>query len=211
MAISNYSDLQAAIADWMARSDISGSAADFISLAEARLNRTLGPVATTATLTGVIGSAQIDISSLSMETPENLFITDGVERILLPRPLGTFLTEQEQNSPNIWAIEGNYIKFECPLDQAYSFRFVYQGRFALSDTTTNELLTDYPDVYLSAAIVWGCVYTKSMKDGAMWQGMLDSGIAEVKSAYAQRKRGLLTVDPMLARRALYNSNVDTSL
>lgn len=211
MAISNYSDLQAAIADWMARSDISGSTADFISLAEARLNRVLGPVATTSTLTGAIGSAQIDISLLSMDTPENLFITDGVERILLPRPLGTFLTEPYQGSPNIWAIESNYIKFERPLNQAYSFRFVYQGRFSLSDTTTNELLTEYPDVYLAAAIVWGCIYTKNLKDGAMWKTVLEEGIAEVKSGYAQRKRGLLTVDPMLARRALYNSNVDTSL
>ena len=49
MAISTYSELKTAIADWMARSDVSGSAADFITLGEARLNRLLEVVATTTT------------------------------------------------------------------------------------------------------------------------------------------------------------------
>ena len=41
MAISTYAELQTAVTDWMARSDLSGNAADFITLGEARLNRKL--------------------------------------------------------------------------------------------------------------------------------------------------------------------------
>ena len=66
MAISTYSELKTAISDWMARSDVSGSAADFITLGEARLNRLLEVVATMTTLSGVVDSATIDISALSM-------------------------------------------------------------------------------------------------------------------------------------------------
>jgi hypothetical protein len=89
MSIANYSDLQAAISDWMARSDVSGKAVDFITLAEARLNRLLGVVGTTATLTGTISSAELDISSLSVQEPQNLYIGDGESELCMtPRALG---------------------------------------------------------------------------------------------------------------------------
>ncbi len=39
MAISNYSELKAAIADWLNRSDLTDSIPDFIALAETRHKR----------------------------------------------------------------------------------------------------------------------------------------------------------------------------
>lgn len=199
MAISTYSELKTAIADWMARSDVSGSAADFITLGEARLNRLLEVVATTATLAGVVDSASISISALSMVEPQDLYVTDGnTEYFVAPRALGTFTTETVSGLPGLWAIEGTNIKLDRPCDQAYSFRFVYQGRFALSDAApTNEFLTNNPDLYMAASIVWGAVYTKDLQGGAMWKGMLDEFTAEVRSTIAQKKRSQLTADPAL--------------
>lgn len=199
MAISTYSELKTAIADWMARSDVSGSAADFITLGEARLNRLLEVVATTTTLTGVVDSASISISALSMVEPQDLYVTDGnTEYFVAPRALGTFTTETISGLPGLWAIEGTNIKLDRPCDQAYSFRFVYQGRFALSDAApTNEFLTNNPDLYMAASIVWGAVYTKDLQGGAMWKGMLDEFTAEVRSTIAQKKRSQLTADPAL--------------
>lgn len=200
MAISNYSELQTAITDWMDRSDISGSATDFITLGEARLNRLLEPVATTATLAGVVSSAQIDISSLSITEPQNLYVTDnGQEYFVTPKALGTFPVDDETGLPSIWAIEGDYIKFDRPCDETYSFRFIYQGKLALSvSAPTNEFLTNSPDLYMAASIVWGCVYIKDIPNAAMWKQMLDEFTAEVKSDNAQKKRGLSTVDPALS-------------
>lgn len=200
MSISTYSELKTAIADWMARSDVSGSAADFITLGEARLNRLLEVVATTVTLTGVVDSAQIDISALSIVEPQDLYVTvNGREYFVAPRALGTFTIEETSGQPGLWAIEGNYIKFDRACDQAYSFRFVYQGRFALSDAApTNEFLTNNPDLYMAASIVWGAVYTKDMHGGAMWTGMLAEFTAEVRNNISQKKRSQLTVDPGLS-------------
>ena len=199
MAISTYSELKTAIADWMARSDVSGSAADFITLGEARLNRLLEVVATTTTLAGVVDSASIDISALSIVEPQDLYVTDGnTEYFVAPRALGTFTTETTSGLPGLWAIEGTNIKLDRPCDQTYSFRFVYQGRFALSDAApTNEFLTNNPDLYMAASIVWGAVYTKDLQGGAMWKGMLDEFTAEVRSTIAQKKRSQLTADPAL--------------
>lgn len=199
MSIANYSELKAAIADWMARSDVSGNAADFITLGEARLNRLLDPVGTTATLTGVIGSKTISISSLSVQEPQNLYFTTGeVEYYLTPRALGTYSESTVPGLPSIWAIEGSTIKLDRELDEAYSFRFVYLGRFALSDfAPTNEFLTNNPDLYLAASIVWGSAYTKDLPQAAMWKQMLDEFTAEVAHENSRKKRSQLTVDPML--------------
>lgn len=198
MSITNYTELKSAISDFMARTDLTGNVADFISLGEARLNRLLGPVGTTATLTGSIGAQTLSISSLSVQEPQNLYYRQGeAEYFLVPRPLGTFSTTTIQGSPSIWAIEANTISLDRPMIEAYTFRFVYLGRFALSDAApTNEFLTNNPDLYLAASIVWGCTYTKDPAI-AMWKQALDEFTQEVANENARKKRGQLTVDPAL--------------
>lgn len=199
MTISNYTDLQQAVSDWMARGDVSGNAADFITLAEARLNRELNPVETDASLVGVPSSRTIDISSIAMVKPIVLFIADtGGERALLPRANGTFPYIDSNGAPCIWSIDGSTIAFDRPCDQAYSFRFRYQERFALSGSvTTNSLLRDHPDVYLAATLMWGGVFTQDGAYAAGFKGLLDQAIPDIRSTIAQSKRGVLTVDPGL--------------
>jgi len=199
MPFSNYTDLQSAITDWMARSDVSGNAADFIALGEANLNRELKQVGVTTTLTGVSGQNYIDITALSMIEPRTLFITDlDAEYELTPRPLGSYTIHEFSGRPSIWAIEGKKIVFDRELDQAYSFRFVYTGRFALSVAApTNDFLTENPDLYMAASIVWGSIYVKSTADISMWSQMLESFMASVSHAESQKMRGSLVVDPML--------------
>lgn len=200
MAISTYAELQAAVLDWMARSDISASAPDFITLGEARLNRILQPVATTATLTGVVSSAQIDISALDISEPESLYVTDGGEEYFVTaRQLGTFGIDDDEGLPSIWAIEGDYIKFDRPCDSAYSFRFIYKARLGLSNVvTTNDFLAKHPDMYLAAAIYWGCIYIQAAEKAMAWKAIWDESVLEVRHNEGQKKRSQLTVDPGLS-------------
>jgi hypothetical protein len=199
MTITNYTELQQAVSDWMARGDVSGNAADFITLAEARLNRELNPVETDVALVGVPSSRTIDISSIAMVKPVAVFIADtGGERELLPRANGTFPYMDSEGMPSIWSIDGATIAFDRPCDQAYNFRFRYQERFALSDSVaTNSLLRDHPDVYLAATLMWGGVFTQDGAFAAGHKGLLDEAIPAIRSTIAQSKRGVLTVDPGL--------------
>ena len=201
MAITTYTELKAAIADYMARSDLTGNVADFIALGEARLNRLLKMVETDATLTGVAASRRIDISSLSLIQPIALFaVVDGDEVQIHPKPDGSFTYDETAGLPSFYAMDGTNIDFDRPLDEAYTFRFRYQSRFALSDAApTNKLLTDHPDVYLAASIVWGSVYIKDVSQAAGFKSLLDEFIAETKNVLAQSKRGTLTVDQALVR------------
>lgn len=201
MAITTYTELKSAITDYMARSDLTGNVEDFIALAEARLNRLLKMVETDTTLTGTAASRRIDISSLSLIQPIALFVVvNGDEVEISRKPDGSFAYDDTAGLPSFYGLDGTNIDFDRPLDQAYTFRFRYQGRFALSvGSPTNKLLTDHPDVYLAASIVWGSVYIKDVSQAAGFKSLLDEFIAETKNLLSQSKRGTLTVDPALVR------------
>lgn len=198
MAISTYSELQAAITEWMDRSDLTGNAADFITLAEARLNRNLDAVETSVTLTGTANSRTIDVSSLTIIEPIAVFVADsaGEDETEIPiRPPGTFPRDDTSGFPGAVELNGDNLSFDRPLDQAYSVRFRYQGRFALSDAApTNDLLTDHPDVYLAASIMWGGVYISDEGKVRGFKALLDEFMAEAQHHITQRKRGVIAPD-----------------
>lgn len=206
MAITTYSELKSAVSDWMARSDLSGSAADFIALAEARLNRKLDPVETDATLTATIDSREVDVSVLTIDEPLELYLKEsGEDEIrLTKRGAGTFPFLDDSGEPEIWSLDDTTIKFDRPANKAYSLRFRYRGRFVLSDSaTTNWLLTNHPDIYLAASIVWGKVYIDEPEGMVLYKSILEEGIPEVRHDIAQQKRGKMTFDPALMPQRYY--------
>lgn len=199
--ITNYTELKAAIPVWMYRDDMlpDVQAAEFIQLAEGRLNRELDTVSTDSTLTGVVGSRRIDISSLSLETPVALHIKEnGVETQIGLSGEGTFPYTDTNGKPSIWGIEGDNIDFNCPCDQAYSFRLTYYQRFALSDgAPTNWLLTNHPDIYFAAAMVWGKARTRDIQSVVYWRDLLTAELPKLKKLIARSKIGPVRLDPML--------------
>lgn len=203
MAINSYSTLKTAISEWMDRSDISATKlSDIVQLAEAGLNRELRIVETDVTLTGTIGSRSISIASYDIVDPVAVLLTDSVlgrEIELVEKGDGTFPYLTDNGRPSIWTIDGDNINFDCPLDTAYSFRFRYRGKFALSDVvTTNKLLEDHPDVYLAACIVWGGLYVADDAAIQKWASLLGDFIKGAKHREAQLRRGRMTVDPMVS-------------
>lgn len=202
MTISTYAELQTAIKDWMKRQGLaSGKVQDFITLAEAKLNRKIPAVLTDATLTGTLDIRRISISSNSCVEALALFLVDssGNETELTKKTDGTFSYSGSSGTPRFWAIEGTNIDFDCPLNAtSLSFRLHFKQRFALSDSaTTNWLLTNHPDLYLSAAIVWGGIFTSDDQRIATHAAMLEEGIAEVRREIGRQNRGTLSVDAAL--------------
>lgn len=216
MALANYTDLQATAVDWMTRAGQIGKAPDWIALAEARLNRELSPVETDAALVGVPTSRAIDISALSIVKPVSLWISPtggGDEVPMQPQAAGTMTYVDTTGQPRQWAMDGqDNIKFDRPCDQAYAFRFRYVERFSLATTSTNWLLTDHPDLYLAATLMWGAGYNEDWNNGATWKSVLDEGMVSVRSLIAQGRRGTLRVDPALSSvgswRRSYNDLVN---
>ncbi len=202
MALANYTDLQASAVAWMERAGQSGIAPDWIALAEARLNREIGAVEQTATLTATIGSRTVDLSGYSILDISDLFLTEvgGREVTVQRQPNGKMPYDNVSGQPSMFAIKGNWssIEFNRPCDLAYALRLPYFGRFNLTGSNpTNDLLTNHPDVYLAATLMWGAGYNQDWSNGAAWKAVLDEEVPKVAQDYAKRRRGMLRVDPAL--------------
>lgn len=212
MSFADRDALDASVLDWMQRSGQSGVVGDWRTLGEAQLNRKLGALEDDNALTGTLSSRLIDTSAISIIEPMALFITedDGDERRIAPVDISRLAYDDDAGEPSAWAWNKNdeNIVFDCPLDQAYTFRLVSRQRFSLSaGDATNWLLTNHPDVYLAAVIVWGCGYNEDLEGMVMWQALLKEAVPEIKSEIAQTKRAQLRVDPGLMSRA-HSGNIN---
>lgn len=207
MSIASYSDLKTKVASWGRRSGNATFVAevpDIISLAEARLNRELGPVETDASRTGTIDSRNISISALSIVEPIALWIADPGqenERPVQKQSAASMAYVDSSGRPSQWCMDSTTnLKLDRPCDIGYAFRFRFRERFALSDSvTTNWLLTNHPDLYLAASLMWGAGYREDWPNGAAFKSMLDEGLRSVQRTLSRQKRGTLRVDPALVR------------
>jgi hypothetical protein len=207
MAIATYSDLKTKAASWLRRAGNATYVAevpDFVTLAEARLNREIGAVETDASRTGTVDSRSISISALSIVEPIALWVADPGEeneREVQKQAASSMAYVDSSGRPSQWCMDSTTnLKLDRPCDLAYAFRFRFRERFALSDSvTTNWLLTNHPDVYLAATLMWGAGYLESWPNGSVFKGMLDEGLASVQRTLSRQKRGTARVDPALVR------------
>lgn len=200
----NYTQLKDSVARWMARDDLTTEVAELIELAEAELNRELNPVETETTLTGTVGSRTIDLLALQVDEPIALFLSEtGLdERELTQKAPGSFPIDATNGRPRYWSRDQrtstDTIAFDRALDGAYPFRFRFAQKFALSSSApTNWLLTNHPDVYLKAVLVWNGAYVRDAELQSREEGRLGRALRGVKNHIARSKKGLLTVDPAL--------------
>jgi hypothetical protein len=212
MALSTYAELKTSVASWLERSDMTAVIVDCVTLAEARLNRELGPVETNASRTGTVDSRSISISALSIVEPLSLWIAapgSEDERELQMQAPANMAYADTSGPPMQWCMDSDTnIKLDRPCDQEYAFRFRFRERFALSDSsTTNWLLTNHPDIYLAACLMWGAGYQESFSSGGVWKSILDEQVPAVARTLAKQRKGTLRVDPGLAglgRRSTFN-------
>ena len=200
MAITTYAELQAAAANWLVRGDLTARIPEFVTLAEARLNRVLRArlAETEVTLSATPGGRTIPLPAGFAEALA-LWIVDGASREALrfiePSLLGA---SSLPGRPVSWSIDGATLAFERPCDQAYGVVLRMLSKFALSDAApANSLLSDYPDAYLFATL---CEAGPFLRDDALagaYEARLERAIGEInaKDARARAARTLVTEIP----------------
>lgn len=157
-AITDYASLQAAIINWLHRSDLSTVAPDFISLAEGRMSADLDArsMELRTNLTATAGNAYITLPSDMLEMKRLILVTDPVIplRYEAPDQLTADYPTSQVGKPAIFAVIGAQIQLAPIPDTAYTLELTYQQRIpSLSNTnTTNWLLTNFPNCYLWAAL-----------------------------------------------------------
>ena len=147
MALSNYTELQAAVAGYINRSDAGAAFVDFIALAEADMNRRLRcPENETSNTAFAITSRYTALPTAFAEMRRVVLTATPREELmpLSPSLSGGFF---ESGRPIYYAITGNQLEV-VPFGSYELELFYWRDVPALVSNSTNDVLTKYPDLYL---------------------------------------------------------------
>lgn len=192
MAISTYAELQAAAANWLVRSDLTSRIPEFITLAEARLNRILRArrAESDAALTAVVGARTIALPAAYTEALNCWLLatgeTDRTElRFCDPAQMPVSTTN---GRPYAWTIDGTNLAFECPAEAAYAITLRILSKYALSDAyPTNALLTDAPDVYLFGTLCEAAPFLRDADLATAYETKFGRAVKELNTKDARSR------------------------
>lgn len=162
MAIANYTDLKASIADFLARSDLTLKASDFIVLAEARLNRALRAVEMQATASSTLASGAVAIPADYLEWISARWVGARTQDLAFAEPDSPEwrFRYRPNGDPQMFTILAGNIEVR-PIVAGDVKLYYYQKIAALSDSVaTNWLITKAPDLYLYTSLAEAHIYMK---------------------------------------------------
>jgi len=185
MSIANYAELKTAVANFMARSDLTNQIPDFITMAESRMSRELETreqeKRSQATL--VAGDEYILLPNDFREVRE-VKINASPTRVLTyysPSALDSMYSSNGQGMPEGYSIVGLELKMRPIPDAAYTQEIVYIGSLPnISNTTTPILFTRSPDLYLYGALAEGYAYLLDEARAAQYDQKFTRILEEIK-------------------------------
>ena len=190
MALSNYTELQASVADFLNRSDMTSVIPDFITMAEAELNRTLR-------VREMSVRTQAPIDSQYVKLPDDFLGMRNID--LLTDPVTPMTYKNLQNldvhrasdatgKPIYYSIMQNNIEFSPVPDGDYTIEIVYYQKVpSLSANSTNWLLTDHPDAYLYGSLMHSAPYLQADERIGVWAGKYQQVIQQITTSDEKAK------------------------
>jgi len=157
--VNTYSELQAFVADFLARDDLSTQIKTFIRLAEQRMSRELD-IALLETTTQLAVTANATTTALPTDLRsirEVAKIVDGVRTnlsYLTPAQYDVRIRDAGQSATEFYTIVANNIKLAAVPTAVLTLELIYnEGVAQLSDSaTSNTLLTRHGDCYLHGTL-----------------------------------------------------------
>ena len=201
MAITNYTELRASVADWLNREDLTAQIPDFITFAEARLNRTLRTREMltrrrTATTDGFIGLPPDYLETYQLQLPANATNTPEPLTFIGPNEAAQFKATSMTGKTRYYTIiDGAFELIPTPTSSVELTITYYAKVPALSSTqATNWLLTKAPDLYLYATLANAAPYLQNDERIPVWSQLASSAFDELMmdSERASRSRTNLT-------------------
>lgn len=183
MAITSYSELKQAIADWLNRTDLEQRIPDFIALAEATLNKVMRSTKMVTSGTAAITSGVAAVPATALEllyvqvtgSPESPLEQVTLTQLMMLRRSRL----RSQGTPRFFAVVGREMRV-CPVPAGATSLSLdyYQTIPALSDSnTTNWLLEDSPDIYLYTALMHAAPFLQDDARAQLFSNMIVQQVA----------------------------------
>lgn len=174
MAITTYSELKTAIANWTNKTTLTSYLGDFIMLAEQEINKHLRVIEleerATASASTTVRYLELPARFAGMKRLQ--LNTSPVHRLeYVPPSKMNDLYEEATGRPYYFTINGGEIEFNRICDTAYSVEMSFWQKVSpLSDSnTSNSILTAYPNIYLAGALVETYRFLKDMQQVGVWE------------------------------------------
>lgn len=201
MALSTYSELKAAAADWLNRDDLTAVIPTFISLAEAEFNRRLRTQR-------MLSRAVADVSAEYEDLPPDFLQMRSLHVRSVPPQRLEFLTPAnfldlacagEAGQPRFFTILGAQFRL-APIPTAATVEMAYYAKIAAlsDDAPANWLLDVAPELYLHMALAHASPYIRDDQRAAGWRQLAEGQITEIAEA---DKRAAFNAGPLTIRSA----------
>ena len=193
MALSNYTELQASIADFLNRSDLTSVIPDFITMCEADLNRTLRVRDMSVRSRAPINSQYVKLPADFLGMRNIDLLTDPVTPLTYKnlQNLDIHRAGDSTGKPLYYSVMQDSIEFAPVPDGDYTIEIVYYQKIpALSSPDTdgvNWLLTDHPDAYLYGSLMHSAPYLQADERIGLWAGKYNQILEQIKKSDEQAK------------------------
>lgn len=195
MPITTYTELKAAIADFLNRDDLSATVPTFISLAEADIQRRVRHWRMEKRSTAELDTQYSAIPADFVEVIR-MYITSGDTKPLELISQGELLDRKRKNlntsgSPSYYAITAGEIEVFPVPDGTYDLELYYISRIpSLSDSNaSNWLLEQYQDAYLYGSLIHSAPYLKDDARTQMWSALYQGAIDAINAESERSKFG----------------------
>ena len=188
MAIGTFAQLKTAAANWLDRSDLTDRIPEFIALAEARFNRELRTrdMETVSTaISTVAGTREYSLPTGFVQMKEFHLSTDPLTPLayITPEMMTRLWAGSAQSKPQVFTIIADNVRLGPAPDAVYTTSMLYYKTFtALSDSaTTNDMLTNNPDVYLYGTLLEAEPFIMNDQRIQVWLGAFDRAVASIQN------------------------------
>ena len=187
MAIGTFAELKTATANWLDRSDLTDRIPEFIALAEARFNRILRirDMETVSTaISTAAGTREYSLPTGFVQMKEFHLTTDPLTPLayITPEMMTRIWAGSGQGKPEVFTIIADNVRLGPNPDAVYTTSMLYYKTFtALSDSaTTNDMLTNNPDVYLYGTLLEAEPFIMNDQRVTVWLQAFEKAIDDIQ-------------------------------
>jgi len=195
MALGTFTELKDAIADWLDRSDLTARIPDFITLAEARVNRDvrIRPMEVRSSMETTAGQRYSNLPGGYLQMRNIQLNTNPITPLeyITPEMLDRLYGSDTTGKPKAYTLIGDEIQLAPIPDSDYTVEMAFYEKFTpLGDgtsgtVTSNWLTTNAPDVLLYGALLEAEPFIKNDERIALWLNAYNGAVKKIQDADAR--------------------------
>lgn len=194
MAITTYTELLTAAANWLSRSDLTSRIPEFVTLAQAQINRDIRANAMETKNASISIDAEYEDVPTDFLQARDFYVTSYSPRYALQYLPGDAMTNLYSSSGRIkfYSVAGRQFRFGPSPDGTYTATLNYYAKPATLATTTQETNSLFPanvDLYLYATLMQASAFIQNDPRVPLWKAAYDEAVAKINDEAARQRWG----------------------